>query len=438
MLQNPETKNTEGSARLEAPAVTNQDGGGAMSNLLKLNKLNFTVPKSFSVVTKRSQVRTKAQNSNYTENDTMSILCNSGDLFWYGKNSYLIFEVEMISADLGIETAAFGKRGSAINLFDTVTLTSASGTEIDRREQVYIDAYLNDCFKCQESYWKTMKEVEGASLVDDGQEVTRIAGTAVKRYIVPLRCLSHLFDSENLLPANLMSGMRIDITLNRKQIAFLWSGTYTGTPVTAYAIKNLEIVADAYQLSDAVTKKLNQISATSGLEVLYNGVLQNSRVTGSTEILLNTTQSCSRAVRVVAFNRLKTSAEAYNQDSIRGEGASKYTSFQINVGSLYYPLQTITNTEAMYAYALMAFDKYIMSCNDPSFVSYSDFLANEGIIATDLRRDVFGSISGIAIASSRMLEVVARTSDAVNRVWSLFVVYNKVARIFLDRVVVRV
>ena len=58
----------------------------------------------------------------------------------------------------------------------------------------------------------------------------------------------------------------------------------------------------------------------------------------------------------------------------------------------------------------MAWDKYVLGPTDPGNVSLTNYIGTagvgDGVFAVDLRRDVFGSISGIPIASSRQLEIV--------------------------------
>ena len=86
--------------------------------------------------------------------------------------------------------------------------------------------------------------------------------------MIPLGCLSPFFDNCNqLVPCQLASGLRIELQLEDGKACMVQSTT--GVTASPFEITlNLQ----SYLLSDVVLRTLNEMSVSSGLELVHSTV----------------------------------------------------------------------------------------------------------------------------------------------------------------------
>ena len=99
---------------------------------LLINNLVYRQPKALSLAVNRTMKRQLFQTSSYSQNEMARIDWNTGSDYVCAQNSYLTFCVELEGT---APKANFGN-GSAVNLIERITISSRSGTELDRLEQV--------------------------------------------------------------------------------------------------------------------------------------------------------------------------------------------------------------------------------------------------------------------------------------------------------------
>lgn len=171
--------------------------------------------------------------------------------------------------------------------------------------------------------------------------------------------------------------------------------------ITSYNIKSPVMVLKSVQLTDATQRALNELSATNGLEIVYTDYERTETSFGTSSGTGNyhveVRKACSRALQAFARVRVSgstqlgafyesklndaywknlggpaitcTTAAAANYkqqhfDSFASEPLSQVTSYQWQLGSLYFPQQPIKGTDAIavakqgYADALIALNKY--------------------------------------------------------------------------------
>lgn len=253
-------------------------------------------------------------------------------------------------ADIG-----FGN-GSAANLINRITIQSRSGDEICRIENSAMLSHILTNY-CYSRDWAEstgsgfgMHPAEPKTVDGQGKEnyfyfknITHTAQTK-KRFHIPLYLLTGFFNYERLMPSMLCSGLRISIEWNDAATALVWNcnpstALVSGTNVS-WKVSKVHIDAKSIQLTDASQRYLNEVSATSGLELVYTDYNHTgTNINGSsTEIHSEVRQACARALRAFARIRSNAQQKSPTQDSF----AADYwmvPAYQWRLGSLYFPQQ---------------------------------------------------------------------------------------------------
>lgn len=313
-------------------------------------------------------------------------------------------------------------------------------------------------------YGERFRTVIEASLIEAGESRT---------FCIPVTLISGLFESTNrLLPSHLMSGLRIDLHLEEahKALVNLYDKT-AGAPHTEanYTIENMELELDSYTLTDSVQRALNEVAATSGLELPYKSHFTTTgtwdpATGGSVEIR----KAVSRALGVITTTKYSDTEKTHasHWDSMRSTPFN-LTGYQTRVGSLYFPQQAtkggpMTTTSLRTRRHPLAAEAYLQTLrgvgklstpsntpllsfaqfgspdfqnfdgttrvawqSDPAYYAnedtpdlidpdaYNTVLVNDNhwCIATDLERSTVQELSGIPVNSSRVIEVSIRTQD---------------------------
>lgn len=436
----------------------------------------------------------------------------------------LVFTHKFWPEDLGKHSwvnGYFGPNGSVLNLIDTVTVSSRSGDELSR----VVDVGLLSGMSIPWMFTREWVDHNGG-LIGFGDHVyggtdNEAARHALygRRFVVPMYLLSPLFTYGRLMPAMLMSGLRVEIRWkdaihsmqqypanyetfpepNGAQDALLPSSTtltnlgevFTVAPVaTMYDIKRPEFSLCSVQLSDSVQRSLNEVSAVNGLEIVYcdwDRTEQNFPK-GKQLVNIEIRKSASRALMAVARARPKFDVDPALYDEYRsytkqggGNDAESrtWTSYQWQLGSLYFPQQKIIRQTPhdletyAYAYTLDAFDKFasktqlcsavpfrgekpqpldsrpLFYIETPQSDYYSPFGYNEkesyiGIagsyvngqtdLAVTLERSSLFNLSGIPINNSRVLLLRGDFEAQQDFYVTVFMKYVKLCRVFLNNI----
>jgi hypothetical protein len=265
--------------RSEEGSNPNNDVDSARSGLVSLNGLSYLLAPDLSVCTSRKHVTSFAQQPSYTQGQKISIILNSGSYFIDPQNSFLNLTV----TNTGNCNARLGM-GSACNLIRRIVISSRSGDEIERVDRVNQLAVVLDRYTKSSQWMNTVGSAAGytdmvTSLSDPDDDETDFnciyrSGTAGGRdertYSIPLSSISSLFRSyDKLLPSHLCSGMRFEFELESGDIAYRMTPKLTEDTTFNYVVSDVELCMDAYQLTDSVSRVLNETAATSGLEIPF-------------------------------------------------------------------------------------------------------------------------------------------------------------------------
>jgi hypothetical protein len=477
--EDPETGNTQGN-----------QADVARKGLVSLNRLDYVLQPDLSVVTSRTVKRHFFQQNAYQNGNRAIAILNSGAEYIDPQNSYLQFNVQIRTPRTGASgnSVYFLGVGSALNFIKRAILTSRSGDELERCDEVgqlacVLDRYMHGN-NWLETHGKMMGYESGYPGIitaneNKGTEMTvPLTSTApnvspIYQYIIPLSCLFGMFRSfDRLLPSMLMSGLRIELEFE----SGLRSMISDDTKAYAYEIQSPEIVLDSYTLTDSIQRVLNEESAIRGLELVYTSFYYHS---AQPKTMADTKQAVNIEVRKAVSRALGVLTKIRPQDKVDSSPLIDYyrskpfatSSYQLRLGSLYFPHQPIVDKGAidsclkeMYWHTMHGFGKIktpsapscvtpydgqqqLVNQNDKKAVditTYPSYKLGMQAIYTDLERSTTQRLTGIPVNNSRVAEVqmtdvfwVSPTSSGEQYTgWTVdvWLHYVRLARVFLQNV----
>ena len=349
--------------------------------LMSLNGLRYTLPQALSVVTTRTTQNYPSLNGSHSQNDTIYWRAETGARYVDARNSYVRMRVTASSA------CTFGT-GSVMNLVRSVVVRSAAGTEIDRVQDFNVLKRTQKPYECPSEFFAKQGQMSGWETADD------VDLSAAEYWYIPLADLSGIFNTGKLLPAQLMSGLQIELELESGALALVGPDD---TPIT-YIIDQCELYLDTFQLSDSIARKLSSISATGGLELSFIGTnyaFASSVGATQTRFSINANSAVSRALNVIAVS-IPTASQAQKFDSFAAESSDVLSNYQIRVGSLYFPQQPVSTARDAYQNIMHTFDK-LSSCHALTAVAWDDFKLDRFLMGATLERSSVLSLSGIPV-----------------------------------------
>jgi hypothetical protein len=368
-------------------------GGDKRAGLIAVNDLGYVLDPDLSVAVNRTTKAHFFQNTEYKSGQHSICILNSGADYIDTRNSFLTFNVKIPERNGG-SICWFGQNGSAMNLIESITISSRSGDELTRIRDV--PSLWNQTGTLM--YSRNWLDQQGGGMQYNGAiygHDTAVGGPPaqdvhfrpkdVNQISIPLYCLGPLFSYGRLLPAMLMSGLRIEIEWNTTENAFIsiphvgvgagagptpqaqWALHSPSLPAT-FTISNPTFNLCSVQLSDSIQRALNEQSATNGLEIVYTDYEKTNVVSASAQdsVHIEIRKSCSRALKAFARlhawdnTRVKASRDIYEAEPYFG-----ILEYQWQLGSLYFPQQpvkgaSVSQTASIaYAHTLQTVDKYV-------------------------------------------------------------------------------
>jgi hypothetical protein len=435
----------------------------AKQGIIDINDLNYSLKPDLSVTTSRTTTTQFFQNQSYAENSTMVCILNTGSSFIYGPNSTLVLDVK-ITNDGGSPGVINGVKllapGSAASLIQRITIMTRSGVVLERIDGSHVLSAIKANFEHSNDWFGSVGQLMG---MNSGEYKYGTGSTAVARVLtvgekyrfeIPMSLLSGLFQYENLLPSALMSGLRIELTLNPGSQCLMAADTTLLTNY-GYQVFTPRIMCDSYMLTDSITRSLNESAAASGLEIVFKtyfttvGSRSNSNV-----INVESRRACSRAMSAfyieLATRTSVLATNPLNTDVI--SSTTGPTQSQWRAGSLYFPNSAISGTPEQvsaenYQMALQTFNKYASPINPRiTFQLFRGLTDSTGlqdamnIMSTTFERSTSVDLAGIPLSNSRVLALNATFQDSATTAKTsyLFLEYITLARVFISNCTVEV
>jgi hypothetical protein len=432
------------------PDMNMNVNNGLAESLLEVNQVSYRLPPQISITSKCTHVINYSQQSIYSNTaKTVIFDVQTGSQFVDPACSYLRMIVKP-----GTTGFCFGS-GSACNLIQRVVVRTANGKELSRVEDANLLIKMMDVFNNSKDWRNTTGKSQGYSDPSDikANVYGDLVPTTGKLFIIPVQtfmpCMSP--HGAKLVPPNIMSGLRIEITLADPQDAFCRVNQATGlVNLGAYTVEQCELHLKTYELADAFARKIAEMSQ-SGLNYLYKEHFHNIVSAGTnTNINFDIKKACSKALTARVMPRLS------NIPAGRDAVASlPYTvnKLQSHIGETYWPNQplqldgtpTADNVNEHYYYALYAQNK--LENWNPTGVSPKEFLgrtvdgtANDvyssGIVAWSFNKSNVSDLSGYTTSNSRALLVDLQRDGADNVRLDVYLTFLRLAKAYLSNTIV--
>jgi len=406
------------------------------SSILAVNNLTYVLQPDLSVAVSRTMVKQFPQAQKHTARDSMIFTLNSGSSYIDFRDSYLSIDVKNNSDKAG---AFFGNAGgSACNFFNRITITSRSGQILERIDRVNQLSAIRVLYERSAGWRDSVGSAMGVGI--SSANLSWAVGATI-RFIIPLGSLSVLFDTmKQLAPCQISSGMRIELQMEDARAAMV-QGDATAL-VSAYEISVASLNLQSYLLSDVVLRTLNEMSASSGLEIVHETVYSAVGQRNSSVLNTELSKAASRCLKAVYHERpvaVALSADPFASPT--WSDAYYVQELQWRLGSIFFPNTSIRGDSArqsspeMYASTVQAFGQLTEGLPLVS-VSESDFRNGRACFAQSFERSNTLDLAGQPSSNSRIINLVARFSSDTTRESEFYLYYAQLIRVFSSNSVV--
>ena len=312
-----------------------------VESLLAVNQLQFTLPPQLGIATSRKHVVMFPQQASYTGASTIIIDSQTGSTYVDPFNSYFVIKVALTT---DASTPWSWGSGSVANLIDRIIVRSRSGKELSRVESFPLWSKFSQLYSNGRDWNQTISRAQGFAdytiAPANASYGDTYASAETHTFVLPLHlipCFKPL--NGKLLPPQLMEGLRLEITLNNP-IATVTS--FNATPLTSVSsVVTPELHYDCFTIADQFARKIIDMSARSGLKLLYEEAFHTLVVTATTSINFDIKKACSKGLRLMLIPRNSTEVGVVNIDPV-ASCAYPFLTQQINIGSEYIPNQKLT------------------------------------------------------------------------------------------------
>lgn len=430
----------------------------SLQSLLNWNDLSYTVSRVNSLVSMRNVKEYHATQQEYKSGGGVDLIFNvqTGSQYINCRNSMVVFDLTFTSTGPATKTH-FGI-GSAYNVFREITVSTRSGTEIDRYQSANVHRAHWDRLHESKEWFQSVGKLMGYTFKETTTGITNESdtpqsltfttaypttakGTTV-RYMIPLSKLAPVFASDKMMHSQLASGMRIEIKLDRAANACVTDVADTNI---SYTITEPKLLIDSHLLTDGASDALESISGKSGLEYAWSAVYTESDAGTSNRFNVEVNRAVGRAMGVFAISRLVANINKSNVDSLASEvitvgGNGEVRSFQVRLGSLYFPNKEIRNPRELYFNALYAAHKFESGHTHPTQLTYDEFEA-QGLaqMHATMETNSLLKYSGSAVNNSRSISLAVEFNSGIastGRQIDCFLTYMAVVRSYMNNSVV--
>lgn len=427
--------------------------------IIDFNSLQYEALPDLSVATKRQTkiVRFQKDVYNSSQGGRSVVQLNSAGDYLNGRNCFLEFNVWAREASIqsSLYDLQWGASDSAFNFIKNFRILDKSGNELENITGANFLTAMTQRIQCNGDYltntgslWRSTDYEPLSTRFDHGVKINS------RKYLLPLKMISGLFNNSQLLPAQLMSGLRIEIEWEKPQnvarmvppLADEQGNTWT------YEAWGLRLRLDSFELTDAIVRQLNIRAATDGLEIQYQTWFASPAVVpiSGTNITLRNSRSFSRAFGALIHAQGTNNGLGYNTFAT---SASNWQNWQWRAGNLYFPharedQETALSNNQMARIMLLelacAYGKFTYDENAGMFINRDDYAfdgtlsrglthGGMGPIALSLERSTVQDQSGLALNNSRELEFNGAVEEEANLLtMRLFINHMKLVRVFME------
>jgi hypothetical protein len=406
---------------------SDEDMNSDMDSLRQINNMMYLRPSQASLTCKRQVKIQPFQTVTASPGGTLQVIVNSGDEFLYGPTSVLKLQYGLAVGANRFVANLWGPNGSILNIFKSIRLTHRSGQLLEYIDEVSDYAAI----KRLNEYNNTSRAALDALLnYNPNYNVLAANNPTVLVAMIPLGLLCGLFSSVELLPPQVVAGLRIEIQLKQNSEAF----TLNADTIADQSIMP-SLLMDCVTPYDSVVREIVQQTAdtsSSGIQYTYETAFYTSQDSNTaTTFSLDIQNSVAIASR--AFFVMKKSAITAN-NTAKMSFFPNLNQLQWRAGAEYFPNQQISSIRAVAASAgsealnqseqykdtMIAFMSYPHQFGSPQILGSSVALADYSkvvgaepdgastVYAQTLDRSpagIAGKYSGLQTNNSRLLNV---------------------------------
>ena len=235
--------------------------------------------------------------------------------------------------------------------------------------------------------------------------------------------------------------MRIELLLEDGKQAMV-QGDSTPT-ASAFEISNATLNLQSYLLSDVVLRTLNEMSASSGLELVHQTTYSAVGQRSSSLLTSELGKSASRCLKAIYHERAVSSAALTTDPFAAPTWTTSYyvQELQWRLGSLFFPNTSIRgdgprqSAPELYCMALQAFGQLTGSAPTVS-TTEKEYREGKAIIAQSFERSSTLDLAGQPSSNSRIISLVSRFSDSATHDSSFYLFFAQLIRVFSSNAVV--
>jgi hypothetical protein len=414
-----------------------------VESLLAVNQLQYTLPPQLGICTSRKHVVMFPQQASYTGSSTIIIDSQTGSTYVDPFNSYFVFKVNLTVT--GPTVWSWGS-GSVANLIDRIIVRSRSGKELSRVESFPLWAKYSQLYSKGRNWNKTISRSQGYPDYTNSPSNTAYGNSYASgddhTFILPLHlipCFAPL--NGKLLPPQLMEGLRLEITLADPRTVV---APYNATVLTnVTSVVTPELHYDCFTVADQFARKIIDMSARSGLKLLYEEAFHTLVVAGTTSINFDIKKACSKGLRLMLIPRDNANVGVIDKDPV-ASNTYPFLTQQINIGSEYIPNQKLTTgtdsktfMEAYYQtmFAHNALDGSTTISPDQYLGVADRTQYNSAMTCFTLNKSNVTGLNGFVINNSRALVVnLTRTALPTNLRVDAFLVHLRSLDVMVSNV----
>jgi hypothetical protein len=353
----------------------------------------------------------------------------TGNFFVDPVGSYMTFNIIPVhTGDIPTlsNNTCFGS-GSAVNCFNRIVARTRSGKELTRVENLNLFAKFHQRYSHNLDWINTVGRSQGytTSALSSGTPAVDIYADAIpdtgKKFVVPICAILPFMNqvSSRLMPPQLMEGLRLEISLEDPNVALCSVDGNANTSLIGYKITQPRIYWDVYTLADQFTRRIAEISATKGLNLLHREYFHSSVASQSTETNYDVKKAASKALscHIIARDQTKVTGSDKKTD-VMASAPFEWVSIQSQIGSNYNPNQPLIiddakvglsgNLEAYY-FSIYGMN-YFTNNNTPTvtpeeFTGLNDYkyIYNNSMLTFNLNKSATSDIVGSVVNNSRSL-----------------------------------
>jgi hypothetical protein len=406
--------------------MVSSDNDSSMSKVMTVNNLKFDLGANLSVATSMSYKQYFFDRSSYDSGETeATCTIQSGVEYLQPRDCYLKFRLRVKEAGSDSADYFFGENGSAVNCIENITIHSRSGQEVERISRVNQLRSLLDLYQCDTN------ALENTNYGRQNQSSLAAQTT----FCIPMHKLCGLFDSHQPMPSHLAQGLQVKIDLSSGRNAFQ---TSTASEDVSFVMENPVIVCKQYKLADNIQRKLaSRASSSRGLEYVFKtwDVSHYSIDASTSSLFVSVRKAISKGSKVLLATRRQSYKDTVTQNWLRTENYD-YKNWQARNGSHYIPSHPVKDQAESYCITQQTYNKY--GCHGKqNSVNPEKYTDNAGALGITLERSSILDLSGQPISSARSLDFEVEYANAHDRLVSVGLEYTRVARLYLDSVLIK-